>query len=328
MVTLRVVYFGTPSFAVPGLDRLLGSRHSVAAVVTQPDRPRGRGHHVTAGPVKALAESHGLPVLQPDKIKSPALLDSLRALAPDLAVVAAYGRILPDDLLALPRLGFINIHASLLPRYRGASPIQRAVINGERSTGVSIMRVVRELDAGPVFESRTLPIGPDDTSLDVEKGLATLGADALLDVIEALSRGNAVETPQDHERATYAAKLTREDGRLDWNETAERLHNRVRGVHPWPHAYTFLHGGRYGIHRTTLRMDVEPGALKPASPPPGTILLAHGADLIVAAGQSSALRILEIQPENKRLMAVRDFLAGHPLRAGNRFEDNPPHSAQ
>jgi methionyl-tRNA formyltransferase len=328
MVTLRVVYFGTPSFAVPALDRLLGSRHSVAAVVTQPDRPRGRGHHVTAGAVKALAESHGLPVLQPDTIKSPALLDSLRALAPDLAVVAAYGRILPDDLLALPRLGFINIHASLLPRYRGASPIQRAVINGERSTGVSIMRVVRELDAGPVFESRALPIGPDDTSLDVEKGLATLGADALLDVIEALSRGNAVETPQDHERATYAAKLTREDGRLDWNETAERLHNRVRGVHPWPHAYTFLNGGRYVIHRTTLRLDVEPGALKPASPPPGTILLAHGADLIVAAGQSSALRILEIQPENKRLMAVRDFLAGHPLRAGNRFEDYPPHSAQ
>jgi methionyl-tRNA formyltransferase len=328
MVTLRVVYFGTPSFAVPALESLLASRHRVVAVVTQPDRPRGRGHQVTAGPVKALAESRSLPVLQPEKIRSPELLDSLQGFAPDLAVVAAYGRILPDDLLAVPRLGFINIHASLLPRYRGASPIQRAVINGERSTGVSIMRIVRELDAGPVFASRTLPIGPDDTSVDVEKGLAALGAAALLDVVDALSRGEAVETPQDHEGATYAAKLTKEDGRLDWNETAERLHNRVRGVHPWPHAYTFLNGGRYVIHRTTLSLNVERSALKLASAPPGTILHAHGEDLIVAAGQSSALRILEIQPENKRLMSVRDFLAGHPLRAGKRFEDNPPNSTR
>lgn len=320
---MRIVYFGTPAFAVPALERLLESPHEIVAVVTQPDRPRGRGQQVTEGPVKALAAARGVPVLQPERIKDSSFHDALRARAPDLGVVAAYGRILPDDLLTLPRLGLINIHASLLPRYRGAAPIHRAVINGDRQTGVSIMRIVRELDAGPVFAARTHTIGPDDTSVDVERDLAMLGADLLLDVIESMSRGQAVETPQDDKRATYAPKLTKEDGRLDWNEPAERIHDRVRGVHPWPHAYSFLKGARFVIRRTTLKLEVDDrGVLRgTAGAHPGSILLAHRGDLIVSAGGGSALRILEIQPENKRAMSVAAFLAGHALRTNDRFEE-------
>jgi methionyl-tRNA formyltransferase len=194
------------------------------------------------------------------------------------------------------------------------------VINGDRLTGVSIMRIVRELDAGPVFAARTHAIGPDDTSIDVERDLAALGADLLLDVIGSMSRGKAVETPQDDERATYAPKLTKEDGRLDWNEPAERIHDRVRGLHPWPYAYSFLNGTRFVIRRTTV--DVERSLFRgTAAAQPGAILHAHRSDLIVAAGGGSALRILEIQPENKRVMSAEAFLAGHAVQASDRFEE-------
>ncbi|MGH9330078.1 MAG: methionyl-tRNA formyltransferase [Vicinamibacterales bacterium] len=319
-VALRIVFFGTPKFAVPALERLLESRHTVAGVVTQPDRARGRGQHVTGGSVKALAAARGVPVLQPEKIKDPALHDALRARAPDLGVVAAYGRILPDDLLALPRLGLINIHASLLPAYRGASPIQHAVINGERETGVSIMRVVRELDAGPVFAATRRAIGPDETSADVERALAGLGADLVMTVVDALARGEAVEHPQDEARVTYAGKLTKADGLLDWRQPARRLHDRVRGLHPWPHAYSFLRGRRYVILRSDGADPKRDPSSAIGSSQPGTIVQAHGDDLVVAAGEETALRVLEIQPEGKRPMAARHFLAGHRIRPGDRFE--------
>jgi methionyl-tRNA formyltransferase len=318
--SLRIVYFGTPQFAVPALERLLESRHAVVGVVTQPDRAGGRGLHIREGDVKALATARQVPVLQPDRIKDPSFHDALRARAPDLGVVAAYGRILPDELLALPRLGLINIHASLLPAYRGASPIQHAVINGERETGVSIMRIVRELDAGPVLATARRAIGRDETSVEVARDLARLGADLVLTVVDALARGEAVEEPQDEARATYAGKLTKSDGMLDWRQPARRLHDRIRGLHPWPHAYSFLRAHRYVILRTQVLDDGAAG-LQTGASGPGAVLEAHGDDLLVAAGDDTALRVLEIQPEDKRPMAVRAFLAGHPIRPGDRFDD-------
>lgn len=313
--SLRIVYFGTPAFAVPALERLLSSRHVVVGVVTQPDRPRGRGQRVHAGPVKTLATSHGVPVLQPERIKDPSFHDALRARAPDLGVVAAYGRILPDEVLTLPPLGLINIHASLLPAYRGASPIQHAVINGDPETGVSIMRVVQDLDAGPVFATARRAVTADETSLEVEHDLARMGAELTLTVVDALARGTAVALPQDEARVTYAGKLTKAHGLLDWNQPARTLHNRVRGLHPWPHAHSFLSGHRYVILRTQI---VDPSL---RSGPSGVILETQGDDFLVAAGQGSALRLLQIQPEGKRPMTAREFLAGHRVRAGERFGD-------
>jgi methionyl-tRNA formyltransferase len=314
---LRIVYFGTPMFAVPALEKLLSSRHEVVAVVTQPDRPRGRGQHVHEGPVKSVAAAHGVPVLQPEKIKEPSFHDALRARAPDLGVVAAYGRILPGAVLTLPPHGLINIHASLLPAYRGASPIQHAVINGDPETGVSIMRVVPDLDAGPVFATARRVLTSDETSLDVEEDLARLGADVMLTVVDGIARGDAVATPQDESRVTHAGKLTKADGLLDWSQPALKLHNRVRGLHPWPHAHSFLGGRRYVILRTQIP---DPGGAGVTTGPSGVILAAHGDDLIVAAGDD-VLRVLQIQPEGKRPLTAREFLAGHRVRVGERFGD-------
>ncbi|MDQ3349089.1 MAG: methionyl-tRNA formyltransferase, partial [Acidobacteriota bacterium] len=211
------MYFGTPAFAVPTLAALLNSRHSVVALVSQPDRPRGRGHRMAATPTKELAVLCGVPVFQPLKLRDEAFLSSMAELRADLGVVAAYGRILPDALLAMPRLGMINVHASLLPAYRGAAPVHRAVIAGETVTGVTIMRVVRELDAGPMLARVTVPIDPDATSPEVEGDLAQRGAALLLEVVERLAGGAATETPQDEAQATYAPKVLKSEGAIDWS---------------------------------------------------------------------------------------------------------------
>jgi methionyl-tRNA formyltransferase len=308
----RVVYFGTPAFAVPSLDRLLASPHRLVAVVSQPDRPRGRGHQLQPTPTKELALAHHVPVLQPTRIKDEAFLQAIRDLAPDLGVVAAFGRILPDALLAIPRLGMINVHASLLPKYRGAAPVHRAVLAGDAETGVTIMRVVSELDAGPMFAKRTIPIPPDGTSGEIEAMLAVAGAELMLTVLDDLCTGRAIETPQDHALATYAPKITKEEGTIEWTDPARSLHDKVRGLQPWPLASTTLRGVRYVIRRSALT-----GQMTAAEP--GTIAMAHGDDLIVAAGGGSALRILEVQPEGRRAMTAREFLAGHRLVAGDRF---------
>ena len=261
---MRIVYFGTPQFAVPGLEALLDSAHEVVALVSQPDRPKGRGQKVHSTPTKLVAEARGVPVLQPTRLKDEAFLGTLAALSPDLGVVAAYGRILPDALLALPRLGMINIHASLLPAYRGAAPVHRAVINGDRETGVSIMGVVSELDAGPVFRTAARPIGPDETTPEVERGLSEMGARLLTTVVDELASGNAVPIPQDHARATHASKIERHEGAIDWDLPAVRLHNLVRGLQPWPLVSAVLDGTRYLIHRTELagRTTTEPGGTR------------------------------------------------------------------
>jgi methionyl-tRNA formyltransferase len=310
---LRIVFFGTPAFAVPSLDALLlASPHTVVGVVTQPDRPRGRGHKLSDAPVKARAVDAGLPVLQPERMKDQAFLDALAAWGADLGVVAAYGRILTDAILATPRLGMINVHASLLPRYRGAAPVHRAVIAGETSTGVTIMRVVTALDAGAMFVKEHRPIAPDETSDEVERALAQIGARLLVGVVDQIARGHAVETPQNDAESTYAHRLTREDGAIDWSWPAARVHNLIRGLHPWPHAFSFVQGKRVIVRRSAVEAA--------GSGAPGTILEADGDRLIVATGEDT-LRILEMQAEGKRPMTAREFLAGHRLTVGDRFAE-------
>jgi len=317
---LRVVFFGTPGFAVPTLDALRRSRHTVVAVVTQPDRPRGRGQKMAAPPVKARALAEGLPVLQPERLRDPAFLERLAALDADLGVVAAYGKILTDAVLATPPLGLINVHASLLPRYRGAAPVHRAVIAGERETGVTIMRVVKALDAGPMLSTVRRPIGPEDTSGEVERDLSHLGAALLVSAIDDLASGRSHETPQDEAAASYAHRLTKEDGVVVWSWPAERLHNLVRGLHPWPHAFTFHQGRRLILRRSVVCSGGPEGPA--AQDPPGTIVEAGGEQLVVATG-AGRLRLTEIQAEGKRPMSIREFLAGHRLAAGELLSANP-----
>ncbi|MGE0813923.1 MAG: methionyl-tRNA formyltransferase [Vicinamibacterales bacterium] len=310
---MRVVFFGTPEFAVPTLRALLATPHPVVGVVTQPDRPRGRGQKVTPGPVAALARDAGLPLLQPATLADPAVREALSALEPDLGVVAAYGRILPEWLLALPPRGLINVHASLLPAYRGAAPVHRAVMAGEHETGVTIMRVVKALDAGPMLADVRVPIAADATSDDVERALAEAGAALLVDVVGRLARGPVAEAPQDAAGATYAAKITRADSPIDWTAPAARIHDRVRGLHPWPHASTTVAGRRIIVHRSRVL-----GGATPASA--GTVVAAGIDGVDVAAGDGRVVRLLELQAEGGRRLPAAAFLAGHPLPAGTRFD--------
>ena len=312
MVTaLRIVFFGTPEFAVPSLRSLISSRHPVVGVVTQPDRPRGRGRRVSDSPVKQAATEHRIAVLQPERLRDPEFVSTIAEWGPDLGVVAAYGKLITDDLLRLPRHGMINVHASLLPKYRGAAPIHRAIIAGESETGVTIMRVVKALDAGAMFAKARRPIGPDETSADVERDLADLGAPLLMRIVEQIVEGTAHEEPQDERLSTYAPRITREEGLIDWTRPAHALHNRVRGLYPWPHAYTFLEGGRLIVLKSRALADAT-------SEPPGTIVSLSRDEIEVATGEGR-LALLEVQPEGRRGMRVRDFLAGRPLSAGTRL---------
>jgi methionyl-tRNA formyltransferase len=312
---LRIVFFGTPAFAVPTLDALLASRHHVVGVVTQPDRPRGRGQRTTDAPVKARAIDASVPVLQPVALKAPAFLSALSAFDADLGVVAAYGRILTDAVLALPRLGLINVHASLLPKYRGAAPVHRAVMAGDSTTGITIMRVVKALDAGPTFASTKRIIGPDETSSEVEHDLARLGAPLLLETVDRLALGDAREEPQDDASATYAPRITKDDSSIDWSRPARELHNQVRGLHPWPHAQSYLDGKRLILLRSLVMPDLTDA-------PPGSIVVAKGDDFAVATG-NGVLKILTLQLEGRKPMTAREFLAGHPLSSAGRLTSGP-----
>lgn len=309
---LRVVFFGTPQFAVPTLQALLGSRHQVVGVVTQPDRPRGRGHKVTDSPVKTVAVQHGVPLIQPDRLRDPYASATIQSWQPDLGVVAAYGRIIPEEMLSLPRLGMINVHASLLPKYRGAAPVHRAVIDGEPETGVTIMRVEKMLDAGPMLAKQRRAIGPDETSDEVERDLAALGAPLLVSVVDRLSEGEVAHELQDFMMCSYAPKVTREEGLIDWSLPAQYIHNRVRGLYPWPHAYAYLDAARLILLKTAMPD-------KTTDADPGTIMDASGDSLHVAAGHGEVIAIEELQPEGRRPMRARQFLAGHPLVPGARF---------
>jgi methionyl-tRNA formyltransferase len=311
MVTppLRIVYFGTPQFAVPPLARLLSSDHRVVQVVSQPDKPKGRGHRLVPTPVKETALAAGVRVSQPERLRDDEFLRSLSALEPDLGVVAAYGKLLPEALLQIPRLGMINVHGSILPRWRGAAPVHRAVIAGDSETGITIMRVVKELDAGAMLAIRRRPIGPDETSVEVEHDLARIGADLLVETVGALAMGSVTETPQPEEGITYASKLTKEESAVSWTEPALRIHNLVRGLQPWPLVAARLAGVRVLVHRTALTDDVSDA-------PGGTIVQASGDTLAVAAGDGRVLRIVSLQPEGRRVMSARDFLASRRIEPG------------
>jgi methionyl-tRNA formyltransferase len=311
---LRLVFFGTPQFAVPSLDALASSRHAVCGVVTQPDRRRGRGQHVLYAPVKSYALEHGIQLQQPERLRDPDVEAALRGWRPDLGVVAAYGKLIPPSLLTVPPHGMINVHASLLPKYRGAAPVHRAVMNGDRETGVTIMRVAEKLDTGNMFAQARQPIDADETSDAVERDLAVRGAQLLVEVVDAIAAGSAREEPQDERLSSYAPRLARDEGIIDWNRPPVEIHNQVRGLFPWPHASTWRDGERVIILAT--RVIQGPTAI---DAPPGTVVTVSSDALHVATGGGGQLAIRDVQPEGRRPMPIRDYLAGHPIAAGARF---------
>ncbi len=299
---------GTPAFAVPHLEALAAAGHRVLTVVTQPDRPVGRGRRLTPPPVKRSAQRLGIPVWQPEKIRTEGFAREMAALAPDVLVVVAFGRILPAALLNLPRLGAVNIHGSLLPRYRGPAPIQWALINGDGVTGVTAMLMDEGLDTGPILCAREVAILPEDTSATLHDRLSVAGAEVLIAALEGLAGGSLTPVAQDDRQATYAPLLAKKDGRIAWQKSARELTCFIRGMTPWPGAYTFHGEQRLKIFRA------QPMALA-TDETPGRVLAGFEDELRVATGDG-VLSILEIQGESGKRLAIRDFLRGHPLPPG------------
>lgn len=311
---MRIIFMGTPDFAVPSLRRLLESQYDVVAVVTQPDRPKGRKQILTPSPVKEVALEYGIPVLQPEKIRRKEEYEKILDLHPDLIVTAAFGQIIPKAILDAPRYGCINVHASLLPKYRGGAPIHYAVMNGEKETGVTIMYMVEELDAGDILSQVTIPIHTTDTAGTVFEKLATIGADLLIDTIPKIVSGKISPIPQDREKATYSPTLKREDEWLDFRRPAEELYNQIRGLNPWPVAFTMIEGNVIKIWWAEWK-DEETTAL------PGTITSIAPTGIEIATGKG-ILIIKELQPAGKKRMSVSDFVRGsHWLKEGMRFDE-------
>ena len=308
---MRLVFCGTPQFAVPTLEAVIAAGHQVALVLTQPDRPVGRDQQLQAPPVKQTALAHRIPVLQPEKIKNNAELRAeLEAIAPEAILVVAYGRMIPQWMLDLPRHGNINLHGSLLPKYRGAAPIQWAVASGEVVTGVTTMRLDAGLDTGPMLLAQVVPIGEEETAVDVYETLAEIGAPLMVETLRRLEIGELFPESQDHSLATHAPILTRDDGRIDFTRTARETYNRWRGFQPWPGAFTALRGKKLIVHRLH---PVENFGIAP-----GTIQV-HDGRLLVGSGQGTALELDEVQPEGKRRMSAADFLRGYQLNSGERL---------
>lgn len=302
---------GTPEFAVPSLEALLKSGHEVVGVVTQPDRPKGRGHALASPPVKEVAQRAGIPVVQPGKIRTPEFLERLAGWAPDLIAVTAFGRILHAPILSLPPKGCVNVHGSLLPKYRGAAPVQWAVINGDTETGITTMLMDEGMDTGPMLLQARLPIMPDDTAGTLAPRLAELGGRLLVETIAQLQAGTLTPRPQDSSQATMAPLLKKEDGAIDWTMTAVAIANRIRGLSPWPGAYTFLGQDRWNIWKAAARADH-------AQQEPGTIVDVTKQFIQVATGQG-LLELTEIQTANSKRMPVGQFLAGHRVTVGARL---------
>ena len=316
---MRVVFMGTPEFAVPTLQHLVNSEFSVVGVVCQPDRPSGRGKKIQFGPVKTLALAQNLPVVQPEKVKHPSFLETLQSWNPDVIVVAAYGRILPQVILDLPPRGCLNVHGSLLPKYRGAAPIQWAVINGEPETGVTIMVMDAGMDTGAILEQAVVPISAEDTAGDMAVRMAEVGGSLLVSTLQKWAKGMVAPQPQNESKATLAPILKKEDGLLDWSQSVPTLANRVRGLSPWPGAFTFVNGERWGIWKVQIEAHGGNAALpsKDNSCVPGTIIGVTKNAILVQTGQG-VLRLLEIQPANKKRMAVADYVVGHQIDVGIR----------
>jgi methionyl-tRNA formyltransferase len=307
---MKLVFCGTPRFAVPTLEKLVSSGFEVRLVVTQPDKPRGRGLELAPSPVKSRALELGLPLVQPDKIKNnEEFRTQLAALEPDAIVVVGYGRIIPQWMIDLPRLGNINLHASLLPKYRGAAPIQWAIAMGETVTGVTTMRIDAGLDTGDILQQREIPITAEDTAETLAPRLAAIGADLMAETLPGLAAGTIQPHTQDHSRATLAPILKREDGLIDFQRPAAEIVNRLRGFQPWPGAFTSFRGKQLHV------WAAKPAA---ASLPPGEIR-AEGERLLVGCGENTALELLEVQPEGKKRMAARDFVHGYRPKPGEKL---------
>nr|WP_302469272.1 methionyl-tRNA formyltransferase [Intestinimonas massiliensis (ex Afouda et al. 2020)] len=297
---------GTPEFAVPSLNALLGAGHTVCGVFTQPDKPKNRGMKLLPSPVKVCALSHEIPVFQPAKMRDGEALGYLRELDPELIVVAAYGKILPSEILDYPARGCINVHSSLLPKYRGAAPINWAILNGETVTGVTIMHMAPALDAGDIISQASTPIGADETAPTLTARLAELGAELLVSAVEAIGAGTAARTPQDEAGSTYAPMLSRELSPMDWNKPARTLHDQVRGLLPWPAAVAEFGGIRCKVFSTDIPLQTTDAA-------PGTILEAGKRGIDIACGGGTVLHIDELQADGGKRMKAADYLRGHPL---------------
>jgi methionyl-tRNA formyltransferase len=310
---MRLVFCGTPQFAVPTLKALLQAGHDIRLVVTQPDRPSGRGMQVVAPPVKQAALDSGLQVVQPEKIKNNAEFRSqLEAIQPEAIIVVAYGRIIPKWMLELPRHGNLNLHASLLPKYRGAAPIQWAVANGEPVTGATTMRIDEGLDTGDMLLQRELPVAPDQTAEDIFPRLAEMGAPLMVETLEGLQAGTITPKKQDDSLATLAPILKREDGLVDFARPAMAIYNRWRGFQPWPGAYTQFRGKKLVLHR------MIPMELRGEESVPGEVRVERDR-LLVDCGENSRIEVFEAQPEGKKRMTAADFLHGYQLKSGDRL---------
>ncbi|HUO56725.1 MAG TPA: methionyl-tRNA formyltransferase [bacterium] len=299
---MRILFMGTSDFAVPSLEALRLAGYPVTLVVTQSDKPAGRGMELKSSPVKLKAAELGLPVYQPEKVRTPEAIEALQKAEPDVAVVAAYGQILPAAVLQIPKIACLNIHGSILPKYRGAAPIHYAVMNGETETGVTIMYMNEKMDEGDMLLVKTTPIGPEETTGEIHDRLAKLGSQGLLEALKLLAEGKAPRTPQDHSKATYAPSIKREFCKLDWNSTATRIHNRVRGLSPWPGAETGWQGMELKVHKAQL------ASLKGK---PGEVLEVSKEGVVVGAAVDS-VQLIEIQPPGKKKMSAYDFTLGHP----------------
>jgi methionyl-tRNA formyltransferase len=316
MGKLRIIFMGSAELACPTFQALADHPdYDLLAAITQPDRPKGRHLKLDFSGVKKIAVARGVPVLQPERARHEPFIQELRRLDPELIVVVAYGQILPPSILDLPRHGCLNVHTSLLPKYRGAAPIQWAILEGESETGVTIMKMDAGLDTGPILTQRAIPIGSEDNAQTVHDALARVGAELLLETIPRYVAGEIIPQPQPAEGPSYARKITKQDGRLDWREPAQRLLNRIRAFTPWPGTFTCqTEAGKPRVLK--IWKTEKTGA---ASPIPGEILQADRSGVVVACGDF-ALNILELQPEGGRRMSAQEFLAGHKLRPGDRLE--------
>lgn len=305
---MRILFMGTPDFAVASLKALVEAGHEVCGVFTQPDKPKNRGHKLAFSPVKEYALTRELPVYQPTTMRDGSALELVRQLAPELIVVAAYGKLLPEELLNTPPYGSINVHSSILPKYRGAAPINWAILDGERVTGVTIMYMAAALDAGDIIRCAETEIDPDEDAQTLTERLAQLGAEALLQTVEDLKRGTATRTPQDHEAFTYAPMLDKNMSPLDFTKPAQRLHDQVRGLIPWPCASMELNDTTVKVYRTAVGEETTAAA--------GMIVEANKKGIAIACGDGKLLRVLELQPQGGKRMAAAAYLAGHPVKTG------------
>jgi len=313
---MNIVFFGSANFAVPSFKSLLGSGHKVACVVTQPDRQKGRGLHLTETVIKQIAQEAGLKIHQPSRINLPQEIEILKKLNPDLFIVVAYGQILSQDLLDIPRIFSVNVHASLLPRYRGAAPINRALINGDKVTGITVIKMAKEMDAGPIILQKSLEINKDDTVITLEDKLSHLAAEALLSTLESVENRNYSLTAQDQGKVSLAPKLKKEDGLINWGKTAQEIYNLIRGCVNWPGAITYYKGKLLKLYKAKVLEFLSSGVLGS----PGEIIQVSKGGIIVATGGGN-LQIEELQLEGKRRMKVEEFIRGNKICVGEVFRE-------